>query len=85
MISPDLLRILACPETHAPLVLTAEGHLLSTDVKNRRLYQVQDGIPNCLISESTQLDPDEYNRQLASALTADDLEKKTPKQKGSRT
>lgn len=70
MISPDLLRILVCPDTHAPLVLTAEGHLLSTNRDSRRLYRVADGIPNLLIDESQVLDEEEYDRMMARARNA---------------
>lgn len=57
MLSPDLLKILVCPETHAPLVVTPDGHLLSTDPKSRRLYRVDDGIPNLLIDDAEVLEP----------------------------
>jgi uncharacterized protein YbaR (Trm112 family) len=70
MISPDLLRILVCPETHAPLVLTKEGHLLSTNRESRRLYRVEDGIPNLLIDESQVLGEEEYDRMMAEAKQA---------------
>jgi uncharacterized protein YbaR (Trm112 family) len=63
----ELLEILACPETKAPLVLTKDGDLLSTDAQSRRLYRDEDGIPVLLISESTVLEPEEYQRQMAAA------------------
>jgi len=71
MISPDLLRILVCPETHAPLVLTKEGNLLSTNSDSRRLYRVEDGIPNLLIDESEILTPEQYRAEMATAQGAD--------------
>ncbi len=64
MIQSELLKILVCPETKAPLVLTREGGLLSTDPNSRRLYRVEDDIPILLVSESTVLSPEEH----ASAL-----------------
>jgi uncharacterized protein YbaR (Trm112 family) len=70
MISPDLLRILVCPETHAPLVLTKDGHLLSTHRESRRLYRVEDGIPNLLIDESEVLGEQEYDRLMAESREA---------------
>ena len=67
MIHPDLLKILVCPETHAPLVVTEDGSLLSTDGGSRRLYRVEDGIPVLLIDESTVLEEKKYDKTLAGA------------------
>jgi len=60
-IDRELLDILACPESRAPLVEieTAEGHwLVSTDPATRRRYPVRDGLPVLLIDESEVLDED---------------------------
>ena len=57
-IDKELLEILACPESHASLVLH-DGWLYSTDEKTRRRYPVRDGIPIMLVSEARQLPEDE--------------------------
>ena len=53
-ISKELLEILACPLSHAPLVEDGDT-LVSTDKETRRRYKVEDGIPNMLIDESEEL------------------------------
>ena len=58
-ISKDLLEILVCPETKAPLVLDGET-LVSTDPKTRRRYNIKDDIPIMLIDESEVLDETEW-------------------------
>lgn len=58
-IDKDLLEILACPESKAPLVeIEEDGNhwLVSTDAATRRRYRVKDGIPIMLIDESEVLD-----------------------------
>lgn len=54
-ISKELLEILACPLSKAPLVLDGET-LVSTDKKTRRRYKIVDDIANLLIEESEELD-----------------------------
>jgi hypothetical protein len=58
-ISKELLEILACPMSHAPLVMDGET-LVSTDKETRRRYKIEDGIPNMLIEESQELSMDEW-------------------------
>jgi uncharacterized protein YbaR (Trm112 family) len=53
-ISKELLEILVCPLSKAPLVEDGDS-LVSTDHKTRRRYTVEDGIPNMLIEESEEL------------------------------
>ncbi len=53
-ISKELLEILACPLSHAPLVEDGDT-LVSTDKETRRRYRIDDGIPNMLIDESEEL------------------------------
>ena len=60
-IDPELMRILVCPLTHAPLV-ELNGWLYSTDSATRRKYPIRDGIPIMLIEESRVAEVDEYNR-----------------------
>ena len=55
-IHKELLDILVCPLTKAPLVLDGNT-LVSTDGKTRRRYRIEDGIPNMLIEEAEELDP----------------------------
>ncbi|MDK2970987.1 MAG: hypothetical protein PWP23_742 [Candidatus Sumerlaeota bacterium] len=67
MLSTDLLKILVCPDSKAPLLLTKDGKLVSTDAKTRRLYRVEDGIPICLIDESEVLSPEDHARIVEEA------------------
>lgn len=58
-IDKELLEILACPESKAPVVEVEEGGehwLVSTDPATRRRYPVRDGIPVMLIDESQVMD-----------------------------
>jgi hypothetical protein len=58
-ISKELLEILVCPLSKAPLVEDGDT-LVSTDTKTRRRYKVEDGIPNMLIEESEELSEDAW-------------------------
>lgn len=69
IIDKELLEILACPESHAPLVLH-DSWLYSTDAKTRRRYPVRDGIPIMLIDESEVVDEGEFARVMDSAKGA---------------
>ena len=62
-ISPELLEILVCPESKAPLVLDGDT-LVSTDPVTRRRYRIKDDIPVMLIDESEILPEDEWKRIL---------------------
>ena len=55
----DLLEILACPETKAPVVLEG-AWIVSTDPTTRRRYPVKDDIPIMLIDESEMLGEEEW-------------------------
>ena len=55
-ISKELLEILVCPLSKAPLVLDGTT-LVSTDKDTRRRYRIEDGIPDLLIEDSEELDP----------------------------
>ena len=55
-INKDLLDILVCPLSKAPLVLDGNT-LVSTDKETRRRYRIEDGIPDLLIEDSEELDP----------------------------
>ncbi len=63
-LDPELLKILACPESKAPLVLVGDW-LYSTDPNTRRRYPVRDGIPIMLIDESEVVDQAEFDRIMA--------------------
>jgi uncharacterized protein YbaR (Trm112 family) len=54
-IDKELLDILVCPLSKAPLVLDGET-LVSTDPETRRRYRIDDGIPVMLVDESEELD-----------------------------
>jgi uncharacterized protein YbaR (Trm112 family) len=61
-ISDQLLAILACPQTHAPVVLDGEW-IVSTDPATRRRYPIKDEIPVMLIEESEEM-PDNAWREV---------------------
>ncbi len=58
-ISKELLEILVCPESKAPLVLDGD-FLVSTDPATRRRYRIEDDIPIMLIDESEVLPQQEW-------------------------
>jgi len=58
-ISKELLEILVCPLSHAPLVEDGET-LVSTDKETRRRYKIEEGIPNMLVEESEELSPEAW-------------------------
>lgn len=51
--------ILACPQTHAPLVKDGDK-LVSTDPESRFSYPIVDEIPRLLADEGTQLASDDW-------------------------
>jgi len=53
-ISQQLLEILACPLSKAPVVLDGEW-IVSTDPATRRRYPIKDEIPVMLIEESEEM------------------------------
>jgi len=65
-VDDELLKIMVCPVTHAPLVQVGDW-LYSTDAQTRRKYPVRDGIPIMLIDESKVADPDEFSRAMAES------------------
>jgi uncharacterized protein YbaR (Trm112 family) len=62
-LDPELLEILACPLSKAPLVQDGET-LVSTDPATRRRYRIEDGIPVMLIDESETLNETEWREIL---------------------
>lgn len=60
-IDAELLRIMVCPVSHAPLVQAGDW-LYSTDRETRRRYPVQDGIPVMLVDESEVVEPEGFEQ-----------------------
>ena len=60
----ELLSILVCPDSKAPLLPIGDW-LYSTDPATRRRYPVRDGIPIMLIEESEVVDEAEFERLMA--------------------
>lgn len=62
-IDPQLLSIMVCPVSHAPL-REVDDWLISTDSETRRRYPVRDGIPVMLIEESEEMAQEEWEEAL---------------------
>ena len=56
---PDLVEILRCPITKAPLVVDGE-RIVSTDPETRLCYRIDNDIPVMLIDEAVTLDEKEW-------------------------
>lgn len=63
-IAPDLLEIMVCPVSHAPLKEVGDW-LVSTDSQTRLRYPIRDGIPVMLREESEEMDEDAWRRAMA--------------------
>jgi len=63
-VDADLLKILVCPDSKAPLIQVGDW-LYSTDPATRRRYPIRDGIPIMLIDESEVLSEEEFDRIMA--------------------
>ncbi|MGI9648922.1 MAG: Trm112 family protein [Acidimicrobiia bacterium] len=59
----QLLSIMVCPVSHAPL-REVDGWLVSTDPETRRRYQIRDGIPVMLIDESEEMSQEDWEAAL---------------------
>ncbi len=70
-IDAELLKILVCPESKAPLI-QVDDWLYSTDPATRRRYPVRDGIPIMLIDESEVLGQEDFDRIMAEHGPKDD-------------
>ena len=64
-VDKELLAILVCPQSHAPLVQVGDW-LYSTDEATRRRYPIRDGIPVMLIDESETVDIEEFKRVMSN-------------------
>lgn len=62
-LNPELLKILVCPKTHAPLVQAGDW-LYSTNLDDKRKYPIRDGIPIMLFEESVNVSEEEFQRVL---------------------
>ena len=68
----ELLGILVCPQTRAPLVLVGDW-LYSTDPQTRRKYPIRDGLPILLIDQSQEADAGEFDEAMAQAKSPEAL------------
>jgi len=59
-LSPDLLKILVCPKSKAPLEYHPGPPEVLVCRESRLVYKVQDGIPVMLIDEAEPLDDTLY-------------------------
>lgn len=64
-VDKELLAILVCPQSHAPLIQVGDW-LYSTDDETRRRYPIRDGIPIMLIDESEMVDVEEFKRVMSN-------------------
>jgi uncharacterized protein YbaR (Trm112 family) len=70
-LSPELLRLLACPEDKGPLYYIEDLEVLYNP-RLQRAYRVRDGIPVMLIDEAQRLEPSESER-LWARVQADNI------------
>jgi uncharacterized protein YbaR (Trm112 family) len=63
-IDPQLLSIMVCPISHAPL-REVDDWLVSTDPETRRRYPIRDGIPVMLIEESEEMTRSDWEEALS--------------------
>jgi uncharacterized protein len=59
-LAPELLEILVCPKSKAPLEYHAGPPEVLVCRESRLVYRVDDGIPVMLIDEATPLDETRY-------------------------
>ena len=59
-LSPELLKILVCPKSKAPLEYYKGPPEVLVCRESRLVYAVQDGIPIMLIDEARPLDDSEF-------------------------
>lgn len=63
-LTPELMQMLVCPESHARLVQVGDW-LYSSDASTRRKYPIREGIPIMLIDESQVVEPAEFERVMS--------------------
>ena len=64
-LDPELLAIMVCPVSHAPLRQVGD-FLVSTDSETRLRYAIRDGIPVMLVEEAEEMAPDEWKAALGA-------------------
>lgn len=64
----ELLPILCCPKSRAPLKLVGEEWLVSTDPATRLRYRIDDGIPVLLVEEAEELSEADWRALLEKAV-----------------
>ena len=64
-LDPQLLSIMVCPESHAPLREIGDW-LVSTDSDTRRRYPIRDDIPVMLLEESEIMTEQEWRAAMGS-------------------
>ena len=64
-LDPQLLNIMVCPESHAPL-REINDWLVSTDPETRRRYPIREGIPVMLLEESEVMSEEEWEAAMES-------------------
>ena len=67
-VDAELLKLMVCPVSHAPLIQSGDW-LYSTDPMTRRKYPVRDGIPIMLVDESEEVDPVEFKNVVEQVST----------------
>ena len=65
-IDKDLMGILVCPKTKAPLIQAGDW-LYSTDRETRLRYPIRDGIPIMLVDEAEAVDLDEFKKVVGAS------------------
>lgn len=70
-IDKELLEILVCPQSKAPLRQVGDW-LYSTDAETRQRYPIRDGIPIMLIEEAQTVSPEEFERVLGQSAEQQD-------------
>jgi hypothetical protein len=68
-LDPQLLSIMVCPVSHAPL-REVDGWLVSTDSQTRLRYPIRDGIPVMLIDESQEMSQADWQAAMGSGSEA---------------
>ena len=63
-LSPELLKILACPEDKGPLYYI-ESESMLYNARLSRSYEIRDDIPVMLIDEAANVDAVEHGRLMA--------------------
>ncbi len=65
-IDAELLQLLVCPQSKAPLIHHGDW-LYSTDPQTRRRYPIRDGIPVMLLDQSEIVPDEEFARVVTGA------------------